>query len=286
MRRTVTALDGQKIEYTHDLLGNVTATTIKNSASAVTYQMTQAYDELGRLLKQIGANTQETRYGYEKNDNLKTVTDPRNEVYSYAYDAVNRLIRETDPDTWQVNLTRDGKGDVTAYKDPRNITTSTVRNGFGEVIRRSSPDSGTTDTVRDARGLATQVTDGRGVVASMTYDNAGRIVTRTFPSAPAENMTFVYDAIASGNAGKGRLTSATHQGGSVALVYDARGNITRDTRVVGGFTYVTDYAYDAADNVTLLTYPSGRQVEYLRDSMGRVTTVRTRTPASGAWSTV
>ncbi|MEQ1711797.1 MAG: DUF6531 domain-containing protein, partial [Hyphomicrobium sp.] len=283
---SVTALDGQKIEYTHDLLGNVTATTIKNSAAAVTYQMTQTHDELGRLLKQIGAATQETRYGYEKNDNLKTVTDPRNEVYSYTYDAVNRLIRETDPDAWQVNLTRDGKGDVSAYQDPRSITTSYVRNGFGEVIRRASPDSGTTDYVRDARGLVTQMTDGRGIVANMTYDNSGRLLTRTFPSATAENMTFVYDATALANKGKGHLTSTTHQGGSVALVYDARGNVTRDTRVIGGFTYVTDYAYDAADNPSLVTYPSGRQVEYLRDTMGRVTTVRTRKPSTAAWSNI
>ncbi len=283
---SVTALDGQKIEYTHDLLGNVLTTTIKNSASAITYQMTQTYDELGRLLKQIGANTQETRFGYEKNDNLKTVTDPRNEVYSNTYDAVNRLIRETDPGTNQVNLTRDGKGDITAYNDPRNITTSYVRNGFGETIRRSSPDSGVTDYVRDARGLETQMTDGRGIVTSMTYDNAGRNLTKSFPSAPAENITFVYDAIASGNKGKGRLTSTTHQGGSVAMVYDVRGNLVADTRVIGGRTYATSYAYDAADNLTLLTYPSGRQVEYLRDTMGRVTTVRTRKPSTGAWSNV
>ncbi|MBA4233984.1 MAG: hypothetical protein C0465_25765, partial [Ralstonia sp.] len=53
-----------------------------------------------------------------------------------------------------------------------------------------------------------------------------------------------------------------------------------------GRTYATSYAYDAADNLTLLTYPSGRQVEYLRDTMGRVTTVRTRKPATAAWSNI
>lgn len=123
----------------------------------------------------------------------------------------------------------------------------------------------------------------------------GRLLTRTFPSAPAENITFVVvpkarfqsdDAIASGNKGKGRLTSTTHEGGSVAMVYDVRGNLIADTRVIGTRTYATSYAYDAADNLTLLTYPSGRQVEYLRDTMGRVTTVRTRKPATAAWSNI
>jgi YD repeat-containing protein len=62
------------------------------------------------MLKSIGAANQQTTYGYEKNDNLKSVTDPRGGLYSYAYDSLNRLIREADQDTAQVNYTRNGNG--------------------------------------------------------------------------------------------------------------------------------------------------------------------------------
>jgi YD repeat-containing protein len=40
------------------------------------------------------------------------------------------------------------------------------------------------------------------------------------------------------------------------------------------------YAYDRADRVTQITYPSGRIVGYVRDSKGRITTVRTKALSS------
>ena len=40
-----------------------------------------------------------------------------------------------------------------------------------------------------------------------------------------------------------------------------------------GTTWVTRYAYDAADRVEEITYPSGVVVQYVRDAMGRITSV-------------
>ncbi len=36
------------------------------------------------------------------------------------------------------------------------------------------------------------------------------------------------------------------------------------------------YAYNAADNLTQITYPSGRIVSYVRDATGRITSVTTK----------
>ncbi|MBL8566763.1 MAG: RHS repeat protein [Hyphomicrobiaceae bacterium] len=171
-------------------------------------------------------------------------------------------------------------------RSPRNLETTYVRNGFGEIIRQSSPDSGVTDHVRDARGLVTETTDARGVVTNMTYDAAGRMLTRSYPAATTENVTYAYDSIASGNYGKGRLTAMTHEGGSIAWTYDARGNVTQEARTIAGAARNVLYAYDAADNLTQITYPSGRQVSYTRDTSGRITSVATRAVSSDAWSNV
>jgi YD repeat-containing protein len=47
------------------------------------------------------------------------------------------------------------------------------------------------------------------------------------------------------------------------------------------------YAYDLADRAELVTYPSGRQVRYVRDAKGRVSAVRTRASASvTAWTNI
>ena len=103
----------------------------------------------------------------------------------------------------------------------------------------------------------------------------------------AENVAYAYDDTAGGNHGKGRLTAITDSSGSTAFVHDHRGNVTAETRVIGTQSYTTSHAHDLADNVTGITYPSGRIVTYARDAMGRVVTVTTKadalaTPVTGA----
>ena len=124
----------------------------------------------------------------------------------------------------------------------RNTQTSIHHdNGFGDVIRETNPDTGVTDYVYDARGLVTQIKDARLVIANMTYDNADRILTRAFPAAAAENVTFSYDSVLTGNFGKGRLTQVTDPARNSKFVYDARGNLLSETRAIGASVYAVSY---------------------------------------------
>jgi len=147
-------------------------------------------------------------------------------------------------------------------------------------------DSGTTDYVRNPLGLPTQITDARGIVTNLAYDNAGRILSKTYPASTAENITYTYDDITSGNYGVGRLTKIESQNVTIEWIYDARGNILTDTRTIGGLAHTTSYTYDLADNVTAVTYPSGRMVQYGRDGTGRITWVTTQKDAGSSPATV
>ena len=113
-------------------------------------------------------------------------------------------------------------------------------------------------------------------MANYANDNASRVSSITYPAATAENVTYTYNSTASGNKGIGRLTSLTDQSGSTSMVYDALGRITSETRVIGSQTYTTAYAYDAADHLTGITYPSGRIVTYARNALGQVSGVTTK----------
>ena len=278
----ITNNTGETVAYGYNLNGDETSATVKSSGGAVTRQMTMVYDELGRLMRSIGAASQTTTVAYDRTDNPVSVSDPRSNLYAYAYDGLSRLMRETDQEGAQVNLTRDGQDEITTYADPRSLATTYVRNGFGEVIRETSPDAGVTTYVRDLRGLITQVTDGRGIVANYANDNAGRVTSVSYPAATAENVTYTYDSIAGGNKGIGRLTGITDQSGSTAYTYDALGRITAETRIIGSKAYSSSYAYDAADHVIQITYPSGRIVSYARNSLGQVASVTTKQNAGSA----
>src|SRR5688572_11484787 len=100
---------GAKIELGYDAMGNVTSRSIKDAANTVTFAHSQVFDELGRLLRSIGALSQTTTFTYDKTDNLKSATDPRSNVYAYAYDALSRLIQETTEDTAVINYGLDGR---------------------------------------------------------------------------------------------------------------------------------------------------------------------------------
>jgi RHS repeat-associated protein len=273
---------GNSIQYTRDNLGNVTARSIEDPNNTLDLSQTATYDQLGRLLAFVGSATQTWTYAYDLTDNLISVTDPRSDIYQWAFDSLDRLISETNQDSSTVNLTRDGQDRITAYSDPRSLTTSYIRDGFGDVIQRTSPDTGTTVHTYNALGKPTQITDGRGVVTNLSYDNAGRLLTKQYPADPSENIAYTWDSTAGGNDGVGRLTQITDASGSINWTYDAFGRITQELKITAGIAYTIGYAYDLENNITQITYPSGRIATYSRDALGRITGVTTQQNASSA----
>jgi YD repeat-containing protein len=81
---TVTSNLGETITYTYDLNGDVASRVLKTAGGTIVFNQTQTFDELGRLLRHIGANAQNTIYAYDKSSLLTSVTDPRGGLYAYA----------------------------------------------------------------------------------------------------------------------------------------------------------------------------------------------------------
>jgi RHS repeat-associated protein len=267
--------DGERIGYELNDLGQLTKVEIRDADGLLTTTMAHTYDELGRLLKDLGAGQQTTLYSYDRADRRTGRTDPLGRVYGSAYDALGRVIRETDPDRFETLLSYDANDALVGVTDALTHQTAYVTNGFGEVIRRVSPDSGTTDFWCDQAGRRVRQVDARGVETLYTYDALDRITSITFPASPSENRTLTYDEPAVLH-GTGFLTGVTDQAGHMDFAYDARGNLIRDSRTLGATGYETRYSYDPADRFSSITYPSGRIVSYLRDSQGRIVTVTTR----------
>jgi RHS repeat-associated protein len=73
----------------------------------------------------------------------------------------------------------------------------------------------------------------------------------------------------------------TDASGSTLLCYDRRGNLVYKKAIVSGNTQETYWAYDLADRVSEMTYPSGVVVVYGRDSRGRIDEIDV-TPVGGS----
>ncbi len=284
--RRLTSVENSKaerIDYTHDLMGNVTQIQVKSTFGWIQYEQQRIYDELGRLLRTIGANTRIWKYAYNKLGELEQITDPREKVWTGGYDALGRLLQTQSPSSAQIALRYEGGNyNLGQYIDPRGVTTQFVYNGFGEVIQETSPDIGSVTYVRDPRGLIFSRTDGRGLVTNYQYDSADRLTHVLYPSAPNENVILSYDSVLAGNKGIGRLTSRQDEAGQAHFIYDALGRVLSETRMIGTATYQVAYQYDADGNLIKMVYPSGRIVSYIRDGEGLIRQVSTQNSANEA----
>ncbi|PVM88847.1 hypothetical protein DDF67_12675 [Caulobacter endophyticus] len=273
---------GETITLTPDALGAPTAMTVKASGGTITGQQSFAYDELGRLIRSVGAGSETTQFSYDKVSNEVGLVDARGKASSTAFDALDRVITKTDPESHSIRYAYEAGDGMVSHKDGRALETTMVVDGFGQTIMETSPDRGVRMYWYDAAGRMTKLIDGDGEETNFSFDGAGRPTGITVPGAAWETVSFGYDATAGGNKGQGRLTSITEESGSTAYVYDAQGRIIQDAKLIQGAAYTVGYAYDVNGKVTQVSLPSGRTVIYARASDGLVTGVSTKVSPTAA----
>lgn len=269
---------GETIEYSLDAMGNRTAQRLKDASSTLTQQQTWVYDELGRLLRSVGAGGQVSGYQYDLNDNPTVSTNPKQNSNTLAYDALNRVISNTDPLNGVTTLAYNALDNLTRVRDPRGVITQYEYDGLGNLTKQISPDSGTTTFSHDAAGNVISKTDARGVVTTYTYDALNRLTGRQYPASPALNVQYHYDMTADGNRGIGRLTAVQDASGVLGYSYDERGNLIGQLRSValssGDHYDSLGYAYDGANQLARIDYPQGFSILYPRNAAGQVSQVQ------------
>jgi RHS repeat-associated protein len=263
----------ESVNFTLDAMADRTQVQVKTGPGTVVKSQTAMFDELARVLKDIGAATQTTQHVYDKVGNEITTIDPRSFPYGHAFDALNRLYQETDPDMYHITAAYNAKDEITSITDPRLLATGYVRDGFGDIIQEASSDTGTTIYYYDELSNVTKKVDSRSVETDYTYDVKGRIKTRKIHGTTAENVTFTYDT---GTHGINKLKKIVDPSGSTTFSYDALGGVSTEVRVIQTSTYNTSFVNDPAGHPLTITYPSGRIVTYTRDVTGRISGITTK----------
>jgi RHS repeat-associated protein len=208
--------------YEYDAEGNPTKTVVAPATRA--YATQHEYDSLSRRKKITDAKSGTIQFGYDLQDQLTSVTDPRS------------LSTQYQPT---------GLGDVKQIISPDSGTATSTYDAAGNLLTRT-----------DARGvLATYDYDELNRPKQVVYSKAGQ-ASRT--------VSWTYDQTgASYGYGVGRLTTASTPDASTTFRYDALGRVTMaiQSGAVGN-PLVVNTGYDDAGHVTSLTYPSGRVVNF------------------------
>nr|WP_130650697.1 DUF6531 domain-containing protein [Egicoccus halophilus] len=206
--------------------------------------------------------------------------NPEGKLTGYGYTASGNVERVTDPVGGEVFIEHNSVGNVLWVTDGRATSRSqtTYRTVYSydqdhRLIRIAPPGGRRRVTIDayDALHRPIRITDGSGT-SVYTYDLLGRTTSVTYPDG--QQIVFGYDA-------NGNRTSRSDASGTV---YDADGNITRETfpdsrgtidyvyDAVGNLTSMTDaagtvgYAYNAVNLPTTITEPGGHVIRYVYKS--------------------
>jgi RHS repeat-associated protein len=259
------------------------------------------YDPMGRILTKITPDGGTTAYQYV--GNTVTVTYPENNQKEYTYNELGHVSQVNEPNA-NGNLTI-----VTTYSynvlgkliqvvqigqgsNPNQTRTFTY-DSLSRMTSETHPESVTTTYTYDDDGNILTKTDARGIVATSTYDALNRRTGTTY-SDGTPSVSYSYDQATSNligviSNGIGRMTSAwTSDGVGYSWTFDAGGRATQQVASIYGVQYSHSFSYTASGcgcsqmDLQSLSYPSGLVINYNRDSINRITSIKRSTGATYA----
>jgi RHS repeat-associated protein len=245
--KQVTLPDSQTITTDFTLGATVTVT------DQVGRQKRSQVDGLERLIAVTEPNPQtglldttnyQTTYSYNVQD-LLTQVNQGGQTRSYKYDALGRLLFEKTPE--QTPTIAEG-GVLNQW------TAAYTYTDFGAVNTR---------------------TDARGVVTTYGYGALNRLETIAYNTSQAGNVeTTLPVALTYYSTGSGKGQVATIDNGTVLeeFAYDTVGRLANLQRTFTGNPnhYQTLYEYNAASQMSFVTYPSGKRLRINHDARGRM----------------
>lgn len=224
-----------------------------------------AYDAAARLTSITNALSQVKTFAYDLKGNLTRVTDARNRPVTFGYDSRDRVQSKTTPEG-TVNYQYDAVGNLTAAQNHNGANLAMSYDALDRVTRvvQTLPTgfSATIGYGYDANGNRTSMTTPWGSFAYV-YDALNRLTLMTTPGG--QSYAFEYDEL-------GRRTRLTYPNGVVTnYVYDDASQLELIEHALAGETFaVAQYTYDAAGNRTSMTDVIGTH-RYTYDGLHRLT---------------
>jgi RHS repeat-associated protein len=255
----------QRVEY--DALGNPV-----KAIDALNRVTERGFDPYGGVISQtlprVGDQPSTTTYGYDRNGELLSVTDPTGARKESTYDNRGRKITDTAverklPQTTYFTTTfgYDDADNMTTVTTPSNAVTRIKYNAAGEPVEVTDPTNRKASTTYDMRGRKSTTTDSVGVVTQNVYDLLGRptATTQSTGNPPVEQRHWeqVFDP------NDNLLSVKSPEGRSQSFAYDAHDRLVRqDEKVNASKTIRTSLGYDAAGNRTRFVDGNGRATDY------------------------
>ncbi len=276
----VTDAAGRTRAFAYDERGNRISDT-DQLGFTTRFAYTSDFNKLATL---VDAKGNMTRYGYEPDNDLASITYADNSSERWGYDALGNRLSWTNRRGQPILYTNDTSGRVIARRYPDNSLVTFRYDARGNLTNFADV-TGTTAQDFDSNDRLTKITYPGGQWLRYTYDAAGR--RASMEDQFGHRTDYHYDS-------RGRLESLTDEASKeiVHYSYDAVGRLA--TKTLGNGVYTT-YTYDAAGQVVdLFNHKTNGAVlsrfQYTYDKLGRRATMTTtygagdsRAGIAGVW---
>jgi RHS repeat-associated protein len=287
---TATIYDGwgRVVKQSNPYLGDANG----NPQGGAQFWTVNTYDELSRVIRATLADNQtiQATYSGATATSGATVinTDTVGRKRKNEVDGLGRLVKVTEQNPangnleWETSYSYDALDNLTQVNQGGQLRSFTY-DAKGRLTSEILPEAGTTTyTYTDFDAVSTS-TDARGVVTTFTYGPLNMMTGVSYNTASATGVAAtaaVSVTFKSAAPGKGQIEAMTDGSGSESYGYDNFGRLQSSIRVIDGVSYEKQYEYNAAGQMTLMTYPSGKRVKMESDARGRLSALQ-RVDASG-----
>ena len=240
------------------------------------------YDKLGRLIEEIDACKNSTRFIYDSFGKVTAVHHPDGVIEYKEYDTLGNLIQATDPKGYITTKTYNAYGQTTSIRYPDGSEEHFTYNSTGTLSSHTNTNGCTIaytydvfdqpieekylfnhEILKTKQAVYTPFcklseTDGEGNTILYSYDFSGRKIRETIGS---KTTYFSYDA-------SGNLQTIENDSFGQMEEHDLAGRLISKTLYSDAIQFQEKYAYDEASNTTH-RFTSHGAFEVLYDTQGK-----------------
>ncbi len=246
---------GQVTSFGYDGSGN---SVMQTDARGRTEQY--VYDETGKLIQLIGKDLKSIRFAYDQQDRLVSKSPDGMQSSFYSYD-INNNLKSITRGSESILFQYDAANRVTNVSYPKGRFLSYTYDSIGRRIQMKDQSGQTTNYQYDKDKLVSLTNAAGNQIVQYTYDSLGRMVKISNGNGTSAEYSY---------SGDGRVARIVHKNKTGAAQsefnysYDLEGRLT-STRSTEG---TTSYQYNALNELTQVTLPSGRIISYEYDAVG------------------
>lgn len=249
---SITTPDGFKQSFTYDSQGRLATRSANGGLNLITYTYV---DEAEVRATDTAGNV--TTTWFNQFAQPVRVEDPRGATSTMRYDNNGQLIGTTNAIGDSYSYFYDTRGNLAQTINPLGQSVTMVYSPLSQLTQITDEGGHSTQYTRDSAGNLLSITYPGGSSQSFTYDPLGNMSDTILQNGHA--IGYEHNA-------EGLTTSQTFADDtSRTFTYDAHGNLltANDFDSAGTPTGTTTLTYNAAHQLTHVTYPDGRSLQFV-----------------------